>query len=99
MTVTENATGPTWVVTSETSTQYTPAARFPTSCGEVPAGVTRYEPVGMTQTSFVGDPARLSTLVAERDRLDGFLSDPHLGALHVNRRMDRLRRDAAIPVT
>jgi GTPase SAR1 family protein len=44
--------------------------------------------------ALAGDPERLSTLVAERDRLDGFLSDPHLGALHVNRRMDRLRRDA-----
>jgi GTPase SAR1 family protein len=40
------------------------------------------------------DPARVSTLIAERDRLNSFLSDPHFGALYVNRRMDRLRRDA-----
>jgi GTP-binding protein EngB required for normal cell division len=40
------------------------------------------------------DPAGMSNLIAERDRLSAFLSDPHFGALYVNRRMDRLRRDA-----
>jgi hypothetical protein len=40
------------------------------------------------------DPEAMSTLVAERDRLNAFLSDPHFGALYVNRRMDRLRREA-----
>ncbi|MFD2093077.1 dynamin family protein [Blastococcus deserti] len=42
----------------------------------------------------IGEPGELAELIAERDRLESFLTDPHHGALHVHRRMTRIRRDA-----
>lgn len=44
--------------------------------------------------NLAGDPARLRVMLAERDRLKSFLSDPHTGALQVRRRIMRLQRDA-----
>src|SRR3712207_6358672 len=43
---------------------------------------------------LAGDPAQLRTMLAERDRLRSFLSDPQAGVLQVHRRIQRLQRDA-----